>query len=137
MNSRGLPSPRLNATVCFTVPQTVAVAEAVERGLQRREKSGHDVADMTPVCTLMVGRLDDWMKVVAKRDGIVLTPGYMDWAGVACIKRALTIFEERGYLVLAISAVTREGLPELVNQIAGALDRMRQGGPLDSGPSRE
>ena len=29
---------------------------------------------MTPVCTIMIGRLDDWLKVVAKKDNIVLTP---------------------------------------------------------------
>jgi 50S ribosomal subunit-associated GTPase HflX len=41
------------------------------------------------------------------------------------------LFEERGYPTLAISAVTREGLPELVNRIAGVLDQMRQGDQLD------
>ena len=35
-------------------------------------------------------------------------------------------FEERGYKTLTISAVTREGLPELVTTIASELDRMRQ-----------
>ena len=30
----------INATVCFTLPQCVAVAEAVERGLARREREG-------------------------------------------------------------------------------------------------
>lgn len=30
----------INATVCFTVPQAVAVAEAVERGLKRRAAEG-------------------------------------------------------------------------------------------------
>src|SRR5450759_4377348 len=59
----------------FTVPQALAVAEAVERGLQRREAAGEDVASMTPVCTLMVGRLDDWMELLVKRDGIVADPG--------------------------------------------------------------
>ena len=39
------------------------------------------------------------------------------------------IFEARGYLTLAISAVTREGLPELVKRVASELDRMRQRGP--------
>ncbi len=34
----------INATVSFTVPQCLAVAEAVERGLQRREADGHDVS---------------------------------------------------------------------------------------------
>jgi len=32
----------INATVSFTVPQTIAVAEAVERGLRRREQEGKD-----------------------------------------------------------------------------------------------
>ncbi len=54
----------VNATVCFTVPQCIAVAEAVERGLRRRESEGLDVRSMGPVCTIMVGRLDDWLKVL-------------------------------------------------------------------------
>ena len=33
----------INATVSFTLPQAIAVAEAVERGLDRRAKEGHDV----------------------------------------------------------------------------------------------
>ncbi len=51
----------INATVCFTVPQSLAVAEAVGRGLARREAAGEDTSSMSPVCTIMVGRLDDWM----------------------------------------------------------------------------
>ena len=49
--------------------------------------------------------------------------------------RLRPLFEERGYATLAISAVTREGLPELVHQVAALLDRMRQGGRLDSAPA--
>src|ERR1035438_10272894 len=49
----------INATVSFTLPQCVAVAEAVERGLQRREREGKEIASISPVCTIMVGRLDD------------------------------------------------------------------------------
>ena len=45
----------INATVCFSLPQCVAVAEAVERGLRRREQEGKDIATMGPVCTIMVG----------------------------------------------------------------------------------
>jgi len=65
----------VNATVCFTVPQAIAVAEAVERGLKRREEEGLDTKTMTPVCTIMVGRLDDWIKVVAGKKGIITNPG--------------------------------------------------------------
>jgi GTP-binding protein len=42
------------------------------------------------------------------------------------------IFEDRGFHTMAISAVTRAGLPELVTTIASELDRMRQADTLDS-----
>ncbi len=74
----------INATVSFTVPQAMAVAEAVERGLNRRAADGMSIDSMAPVCTIMVGRTDDWMKVLAKRDGIEIDPAYLDWAGIAC-----------------------------------------------------
>ena len=65
----------INATVSFTLPQAIAVAEAVERGLSRREKEKKDISRMGPVCTLMVGRLDDWLKVVAEKQNIIADPG--------------------------------------------------------------
>jgi len=100
----------INATVCFTVPQSLAVAEAVERGLKRREMEGKSVEDMSPVCTIMVGRMDDWLKVVAKKEGIIITPGYMDWAGVAVMKKAYGIYQERGYRTRLLAAAYRNHL---------------------------
>lgn len=97
----------INATVCFTVPQALAVAEAVERGLNRRSAEGKSIAEMSPVCTIMVGRTDDWMKVTAKRDGIDIDPAYLDWAGIACLKRAYGIFKEMGYRARLLAAAYR------------------------------
>jgi GTP-binding protein len=42
------------------------------------------------------------------------------------------VFAARGFRTLAISAVTKEGLSELVATVARELDRMRQAAPLDS-----
>lgn len=96
----------INATVSFTVPQAIAVAEAVERGLKRLGK-GQDIQKMTPVCTIMVGRIDDWIKVVTDRDRICSTPGLAEWAGVAVFKRAYRIFQERGYRTRLLAAAYR------------------------------
>jgi len=96
--------------VCFTVPQALAVAEAIERGLNRRHAEGKSTADMTPVCTMMIGRLDDWVHVVEKRDGMVFTPGYLDWAGIAALKKAYTLFKERGYHARLLAAAYRHHL---------------------------
>ncbi len=87
----------VNATVSFTVPQALAVAEAVERGLRRREAQGLDVAAMHPVCTLMFGRLDDWMRILIERDGLPVDPAAADLAGIAVFKRARDLYRERGY----------------------------------------
>jgi transaldolase len=97
----------INATVCFTTPQCIAVAEAVERGLKRREKEGQDISTMGPVCTIMVGRLDDWLKVVAEKLDIITDPGYLEWAGVAVFKKTYRIFRERGYRIRLLSAAFR------------------------------
>src|SRR3954453_19858567 len=97
----------INATVSFKMPQAIAVAEAIERGLRRREAEGHDVAAMGPVCTIMVGRLDDWLKTVAKRDVVTVDPGILEWAGVAVFKRAHEIFRERGFRPRLLSAAFR------------------------------
>ncbi len=97
----------INATVCFSLPQCVAVAEAVERGLKRREREGKSVEKMGPVCTIMVGRLDDWLKVLVEKDNITIDPGYLEWAGVAVFKKTYRLFRERGYRIRLLSAAFR------------------------------
>jgi transaldolase len=97
----------INATVSFTVAQAVAVAEAVERGLVRREAESLDVSAMGPVCTIMVGRTDDWIKFAAERQKLSLDPGYYEWAGVAVFKNAYRIYQERGFRTRLLSAAFR------------------------------
>ena len=97
----------INATVSFTTPQCIAVAEAVERGLSRREREGKDISAMGPVCTIMVGRLDDWLKLQSEMDSITTDPGYLEWAGVATFKHTYEIFRQRGYRIRLLSAAFR------------------------------
>jgi transaldolase len=97
----------VNATVCFTLPQCIAVAEAVERGLKRRESEGKDIDSMGPVCTIMVGRLDDWLKVYLDRHAITVDPGILEWAGVAVFKKTYGIYRARGYRLRLLSAAFR------------------------------
>jgi len=97
----------INATVSFTLPQAIAVAEAVERGLKRRQKEGKDISMLSPICTIMVGRLDDWLKVQVAKKGIITEPGYLEWAGVAVAKKAYHIYRERGYRTRLLIAAFR------------------------------
>ena len=58
----------------------------------------------------MIGRLDDWLKVVAERDLLSVTPGTLDWAGIATFKRAYGIFRERGLRSRLLAAAFRHHL---------------------------
>ncbi|MCJ7566421.1 MAG: transaldolase family protein [Anaerolineales bacterium] len=97
----------INATGCFTVPQALAVGEAVDRGLNRRQAQGMDISSLSPVCTIMIGRLDDWMRVLAERDAIIANPECVHWAGVAALKKAYRIYMERGYRARLLGAAYR------------------------------
>ena len=65
---------------------------------------------MGPVCTIMVGRLDDWLRVVAEKENIIADPGVFDWAGVAVMKKAYQLYRERGYRPRLLSAAFRNHL---------------------------
>ncbi len=100
----------VNCTVSFSVAQAVAAAEAVERGLQRREADDLRTDDMGPVITIMVGRIEDWLKVLVGRDGAVVHPAALAYSGVAVFKRAYAIFRERGFRARLLAAAIRHHL---------------------------
>jgi transaldolase len=100
----------INATVSFSVPQAIAIGEAMERGLTRRDEEGLSTENMAPVTTIMIGRTDDWIQVVTKRDGITVNPTYLPWAGIAVFKRAYGLYQERGYRSRLLAAAYRHHL---------------------------
>ena len=98
------------ATVSFTLPQALAAAEAIERGLERREAAGSDVTAMAPMVVLMIGRLDDWLTALIERDGLAVDPAAPHWSGIAVFKRAYQLFTDRGYRSRLLAAATRHPL---------------------------
>jgi transaldolase len=100
----------INATVSFSVAQAAAAAEAVERGLARRAAEGLSSDDMGPVVTLMMGRLEDWLRVLVEREGTIIDPAALAWSGVAVFKRAYALFRERGFRARLLGAAIRHHL---------------------------
>ena len=62
---------------------------------------------MGPVVTIMMGRIEDWLRVQTERDGIVADPAALPWSGVAVFKRAYGLFRERGYRARLLGAAIR------------------------------
>lgn len=100
----------INATVSFSVAQAVAAAEAVERGLNRREASGLSTGDMGPVITIMMGRLEDWLREVTEREALTIDPTALPWSGVAVFKRAYGLWTERRFRSRLLGAAIRHHL---------------------------
>ncbi len=134
----------VNATVCFTLSQAIAVAEAVERGLDRRTAQGLSTAEITPVCTIMIGRLDDWLKIVAKKEDIIITPGHLDWAGIAVMKKAYPIFRQRGYRARLLVAAYRHHMHwsalvggDIIHTIPYQWQRLYNGSDIEVRPTMD
>ncbi len=94
----------------FSVSQALAAAEAVQRGIERREADGHDTSGMGPVITIMMGRIEDWLRVVLDRDGLVVDPAALPWSGVAVFKRAYAEWQSRGFRARLLGAAIRHQL---------------------------
>jgi transaldolase len=100
----------VNATVSFTLPQALVVAEAFEKALDQAQARGFDRSRLHPYVTLMVGRLDDHLQRVLTKEAVSIDPGYLHWAGIAVFKKARCLFRERGYRSTLLAAAYRHHL---------------------------
>lgn len=104
------------ATVSFTVPQVLQVGEAAARGKARALQNG--IKPGLSVAVLMVGRLDDYLRDVAMDTGANVREDDIVQAGIACIKKAYRIFNERSYDTFLMPAGCR-GANQVI-ELAGA-----------------
>ena len=104
------------ATVSFTVAQVLCAAEAFERGCRRAEAQG--IKPGFGIAVLMSGRLDDYLRDVAKDRNSSATEEDIRQCGLAAVKRAYGIFIERGYKCKLMSAAGRG--PYHITELSGA-----------------
>jgi hypothetical protein len=62
---------------------------------------------MGPVVTLMMGRIEDWLRVLVERDGLSVNPDALPWSGIAVFKRAYQEFQARGFRARLLGAAIR------------------------------
>lgn len=98
------------ATLVFSVDQAIAAAEAIEAGLERRKKEGLDNSQLNPMCAVLLGMQDDWIKAYAEQENIVIHPDAYHWGGVAICKKVYKIFKERNYATRVLTAYYRHQL---------------------------
>lgn len=101
---------RTNATVSFTVAQAVACAEAVERGVARAAAAGRDLRGFAPYVTIMIGRVDDFIRRLVDARGVAIDPAHPHRAGIAVFKQAHRIFAKRRFRAKLLAAAYRHPL---------------------------
>jgi transaldolase len=95
----------ITATVSFTVPQVVAIAERHRAGAARARRSG--IVPGRCFAVIMIGRLDDYLRDVAADSRATVREADIRAAGLAVTKRAYGIFVEQGYEAVLLVAALR------------------------------
>ncbi|MCX6631822.1 MAG: hypothetical protein NTW28_29790 [Candidatus Solibacter sp.] len=93
------------ATVSFTVPQAVAIAERCRAGRRRAIKAGIEPGKCFAV--IMIGRVDDYLREVAKDNQAAVSEADIRQSGLAVTKRAYGIYQQRGYEAVLLVAALR------------------------------
>jgi transaldolase len=93
------------ATVSFTVPQAIAIAERHRRGAARAAAQGLSPGKCFAV--IMIGRLDDYLREVAHDGRVEVSEADICQAGLAVTKRAYTTYQERAYEAVLLVAALR------------------------------
>jgi transaldolase len=95
----------VTATVSFTVPQVLAVAERHRSGVNRAQARGIEPGRCFAV--IMIGRIDDYLREVAHDRKAPVAEKAITLAGLAITKRAYRIYRERGYGATLLVAAMR------------------------------
>ena len=106
----------ITATISFTVPQVIAIAERYRRGIRRAKKNGADPGRCFAV--IMIGRLDDYLRDAARDYQADISESDIQQAGLAVSKRAYSIYRQRGYEASLIVAALRGAYH--MTELAGA-----------------
>jgi transaldolase len=95
----------ITATVSFTVPQVVAIAERHRAGIKRAREKGIEPGKCYAV--IMIGRLDDYLREIAHDNQAAVSESDICQAGLAVAKRAYSICKEREYEAVLLVAALR------------------------------
>ena len=100
-----------NTTVCFTLPQILASANAAMEGIKIAEQNGVDLSRWRAVITMMIVRLTEQKALddQAQRRNIQLSWQDKHWFGIAVFRRAYRILTEAGYARKMLACSMRVG----------------------------
>jgi transaldolase len=108
LTSKGIST---NTTVCFTLPQILASANAAMQGIKIAEQNEVALRKWRAVITMMIGRLTEHevLDVQAERQNMKLSWQDKHWFGIAVFRRAYRLLTEAGYASKMLACSMRAG----------------------------
>jgi transaldolase len=102
------------ATLCFTLPQFVAVAKAVKDGLATAKKNGVDLSHWRSTIAYMTARYEELGNFQKEQEelGIELSEAELRWSSIAILKKGIEFLEKGNYPSKMLVASMRKG-PEV------------------------
>ena len=107
-------------TVCLSVSQLVAMAQAYERGCDRAKKAG--IAPPVSTAAFVMGRLQDYLATLNTERGSPVSTEDLETAVLAAVKRTYQIFKKEGYSQVIMPAAFR--CARQVSELAGGVFEM-------------
>jgi transaldolase len=95
----------VTATVSFTVPQVMAIAKRHRDGARRARANG--IEPGRGFAVIMIGRLDDYLREIARDTQARVDESDIRLAGLAVTKRAYSLYRQRGYEAVLLVAALR------------------------------
>jgi transaldolase len=95
----------ITATVSFTVPQAMAIADRHRAGIARARTNG--IAPGKCFAVIMIGRIDDYLREVAHDNQAAVSESDITQAGLAVTKRAYSLYKDCGYDAVLLVAALR------------------------------
>jgi transaldolase len=107
-------------TVCVSVSQLIATAQAYERGSARAKKAGLAVPASTSA--FVMGRLQDYLAGLNAERGNPVSTEDLETAVLAAVKRTYQVFKKEGYSQVIMPAAFR--CARQVSELAGGVFEM-------------
>lgn len=109
-----------NPTVCVSVAQTLAAADACDRGRARARAAG--IRPQRSSAAFVMGRLQDYLTLLNAERGAGLTTDDLTTAALAAAKNCYRLLHERGSETMLMPAAFRAG--RQVTELAGGVVEM-------------
>jgi transaldolase len=99
------------ATLCFTLPQFVAVAKAVKEGLEAAKQKGADLSHWRSTIAYMTARYEELGNFQKEQEklGLELSESELRWSSIAILKKGIEYLESGNYPSKMLVASMRKG----------------------------